>query len=81
MSEGARGPNWRKSTYSNAQGDCVEVGLTWRKSTHSNGTGNCLEVATETRAVLIRDTTNRSGATLTVPAQAWRVLLTKVRAS
>ena len=44
---------------------------TWRKSTHSQDTGGaCVEVATAD-AVLIRDTTNRDGFTLSVSATAW----------
>jgi len=44
---------------------------TWRKSTHSQDTGgNCVEVAAAD-AVLIRDTTNRDGLTLSVSATAW----------
>jgi hypothetical protein len=81
MNESTRGAAWRKSTYSNGQGECVEVGLAWRKATHSNGIGVCVEVGAASRAVLVRDTTNRAGATLAVPATAWRSLLTRVRAS
>jgi hypothetical protein len=81
MDKDMRGRDWRKSTYSNGSGDCVEVGMAWRKATHSNGSGNCVEVGTAPRAILIRDTTNRSGATLTVSAETWRALLAKVRAS
>jgi hypothetical protein len=73
--------DWRKSSYSNASGNCVEVGMAWRKSTHSNGIGECVEVGTARCAILIRDTTNRSAATLTVPAEAWRALLAEARAS
>jgi hypothetical protein len=40
-----------------------------------------VEVGTAPRAILVRDTTNRSGATLTVSAETWRALLAKVRAS
>jgi hypothetical protein len=40
-----------------------------------------VEVGTAPRAILVRDTTNRSGATLTVPAEAWRALVAEVRAS
>ena len=81
MSENVRGAAWRKSTYSNGQGACVEVGMAWRKATHSNGIGNCVEVGTAPHAILVRDTTNRSGATLTGSAETWRALLAKVRAS
>jgi hypothetical protein len=45
--------------------------MNWRKSTHSQDTGGaCVEVATAD-AVLIRDTTNRDGFTLSVSAGAW----------
>jgi hypothetical protein len=74
-------PDWRKSTHSTANGgSCVEVG-TWRKSTHSGGNGtNCIEVAAAPASVLVRDTTNRAGAVLTIPASAWRALLAGIRA-
>ena len=44
----------------------------WRKSSHSgdNG-GECVEVATA-GAVLVRDTTDRSGPVATFTADAWR---------
>lgn len=64
---------WRKSSYSgNNGGDCVEV-ATWRKASYSanNGT-NCVEAgATPHGHVLIRDTANRDGTVLDVPAGAW----------
>jgi hypothetical protein len=41
---------WRKSSYSNANGECVEAavldGAAWRKSTRSNNGGECVEAAT-----------------------------------
>jgi hypothetical protein len=44
---------------------------TWRKSTHSDGNGGaCVEVATA-GSVLVRDTTDRGGFTLSVPPSAW----------
>lgn len=43
--------NWRKSSYSCANG-CVEVG--WRKSTYSGANG-CVEVGQEDGRVLVRD--------------------------
>jgi hypothetical protein len=44
----------------------------WRKSSHSgdNG-GECVEVATA-EAVLVRDTTDRSGPIVTFTADAWK---------
>ena len=75
---------WRKSTYSgNNGGNCVEVGnAPWRKSWHSgNNAGACVEVASAARGVVVRDTTDRAGATLAFPAAAWRALLARVRAA
>ena len=47
-------------------------GATWRKSTYSNGTGgNCVEVADAAQVILVRDTKNRDGHVLNVPADAW----------
>jgi len=45
----------------------------WRKSTYSDGNGGeCVELASDSGVILVRDTTNRIGATLSVPAAAWR---------
>ena len=44
----------------------------WRKSTYSSGEGgNCVEVGSA-GTVLVRDTTDRAGLTLIIPASAWR---------
>lgn len=63
---------WRKSSYSGTSGNnCVEV-ATWRKSSYSGTSGNaCVETASSTGLILVRDTTDRGGCTLTVPAGAW----------
>jgi hypothetical protein len=53
--------------------------LTWRTSTYSGGEGGeCVEVASA-GAVLVRDTTDRAGITLSVPASAWRAFISRVR--
>ena len=51
----------------------------WRKSSHSgpNG-GECVEVATA-GAVLVRDTTDRSGPVLIFTTDAWRAFTATVR--
>ena len=62
----------RKSSYSGGEGGgWVEV-APWRKSSYSGGQGgSCVEVAHETQMILVRDTTDRDGGTLTFPATAW----------
>jgi hypothetical protein len=52
--------NWRKSTYSDANG------------------GNCVELASIDGRVMVRDTTDRGGVTLSVSAEAWQDFLTCV---
>jgi len=77
-------PGWRKSSYSNGGTACVEVGA-WRKSSYSgNGGSDCVEVGSAVTSsavtgVLVRDTTNRADAVLTIPAAAWRALLADLR--
>jgi hypothetical protein len=44
----------------------------WRKSSYSDGNGGqCIEVARD-GAILVRDTTDRDGVTLTFTAHAWK---------
>jgi hypothetical protein len=45
----------------------------WRKSTYSDGNGgSCVETATGNGAILVRDTTDRDGVTLSIPTAAWQ---------
>ena len=53
--------NWRKSTWSDANG------------------GQCIEVATMPDGVAVRDSANRAGVTLGVPAAAWTAFLAVIR--
>ena len=57
------------------------ISADWRKSTYSGtGGGQCVEVGSAaTGGVLVRDTTNRAGAVLAIPATAWRTLLAEIR--
>ncbi len=44
----------------------------WRKSSYSNGQGgDCVELASDSCTVMVRDTKNRQGGTLTFTASAW----------
>jgi hypothetical protein len=47
----------------------------WRKSSYSTTEANCVEVAVAPVVVGIRDTKDRDGGTLTVPAAAWSAFL------
>jgi hypothetical protein len=50
--------------------------MDWRKSSYSNATGgDCLEAASAAPFVLVRDTTDRGGVTLSVPATSWQAFL------
>jgi hypothetical protein len=71
---------WRKSSYSgNGGGDCVEVAA-WRKSTFSgNGGGSCVEAGQASDAVLVRDTTDRDGGTLSFAPGTWGTFVTSLR--
>ena len=51
----------------------------WRKSSHSDGNGGaCVETASADGVVLVRDTTDRGGFTLSVPPTAWARFLAAV---
>lgn len=52
----------------------------WKKSSYSNGGGNCVEVGTSAAHVGIRDTKDRDGGTLAVPADGWAAFLSGVKA-
>lgn len=48
--------------------------IKWRTSTASNSNG-CVEVGLTDQTVLVRDSTNRSGAVLAVSWSTWRALI------
>ncbi|MFI9262609.1 DUF397 domain-containing protein [Streptomyces sioyaensis] len=64
---------WFKSSYSSGgSGDCIEVALSWRKSSYSSsGDGDCIEIATSPTTIHIRDSKDKAGPQLAVPAPAW----------
>jgi hypothetical protein len=57
--------------------------ISWKKSSRSGGSGggNCVEVGTPAgiEFVVVRDTKDRDGGTLTVSPAAWRAFLAAVR--
>jgi len=53
--------------------------MDWRKSSYSGAHGSCVELASDSGAILVRDTTNRDGGTLGFTAQAWTAFLGTLR--
>jgi hypothetical protein len=54
----------------------------WRKASYSSGNGgDCVEVGLAGNAVSVRDTKNRAGVTLDVPAKAWRAFAARLKAN
>ncbi|GGX17023.1 DUF397 domain-containing protein [Streptomyces noursei] len=69
---------WFTSSYSSGgDGDCVEVALSWRKSSYSSGSsGDCIEIAACPTTVHIRDSKDKGGPQLAVPAGSWAAFVT-----
>jgi hypothetical protein len=54
----------------------------WRKSSYSgNGGANCVETGNAPGMVLVRDTTDRDGGTLSFTASAWRAFAANIKRS
>lgn len=70
------GIQWRKSSYSGGNGDCVEVG--WRKSSYSGNGEACVEVGWPALAdVAVRDSKHPTGPTLAFSVGRWRAFLAR----
>lgn len=54
--------------------------MDWRKSSFSGANGGaCVETASNESMILVRDTANREGVTLSVPANAWQTFTASLR--
>lgn len=54
--------------------------VNWRKATYSGtGGGDCIEVGHTDHTIMVRDTKNRSGLVLAVPAAAWQAFAQAVK--
>ncbi len=55
--------------------------ISWRKSSYSGGQGgNCIEVSdSQAGRILVRDTKDHGGPTLSVSAEAWRRLVRQLK--
>ncbi len=52
----------------------------WRKSSYSGGSGgDCVEVAATATVIMVRDTSDRDGGTLTFTAATWRSFATSLK--
>jgi hypothetical protein len=52
----------------------------WRKSSYSNDSGgDCLETAGDGSLITVRDTKDREGPTLTIPAAIWQRFTTSLK--
>jgi hypothetical protein len=75
-----RHPAWRKSSYSSAASNCVEVAaLGWRTSSYSTSQANCVQVALGAPTIGIRDSKNPDGPVLAIPATHWTTFLRSLR--
>ena len=73
---------WRKSSYSSANGACVEVAhvpAQWRKSSRSSGDGACVEIAHLPEAIAVRDSRDPSGPKLVFTPAGWYDFVSGVR--
>ena len=58
----------------------METPGNWRTASYSGANGGeCVEVASAAGAVIVRDTKNRDGGALSVPASAWRAFITATK--
>ncbi|MCX5421661.1 DUF397 domain-containing protein [Streptomyces sp. NBC_00078] len=70
------GLNWFKSSYSDGEGECVEVALSWTKSSYSSGQGGeCLEMAPTPTTIHIRDSKTPATQALHLTPATWSAFL------
>ncbi|MDA2811708.1 DUF397 domain-containing protein [Nocardiopsis sp. RSe5-2] len=73
---------WRKSSFSGANENCVEVSMAaWRKSSYSGGRENCVELADLPGAAVVRDSKSPGAAVLAFAPAEWSVFLAGLRES
>jgi Domain of unknown function (DUF397) len=54
--------------------------MDWRKSSYSDSNGgDCVETASGSGVILVRDTTDRDGGTLSFSAEAWGTFTASLR--
>ncbi|MEV6229564.1 DUF397 domain-containing protein [Saccharopolyspora shandongensis] len=74
--------NWRKSSYSQNTGDCIEVGRVvtgWRTSSRSQNTDSCVEIGALPGGTAVRDTKDRSAGYFVADASQWSSFVAAVK--
>ena len=69
---------WFKSSFSAANGQCVEVA--WKKSSFSGAAGDCVEVSLEEDLIFVRDSKNVDGPQLTFNRGEFEAFTNRVKA-
>jgi hypothetical protein len=58
----------------------TDIDPQWRKASYSGGAnGSCVEVGNVAPVVMVRDTTDRDGQTLSFSAEAWQEFIGALR--
>jgi predicted secreted Zn-dependent protease len=70
--------SWDKLESPTSHSDATRAIAEWRKSSHSSD-GACVEVAFVPGEIMVRDSKNRDGATLTFTAREWKAFIAGVR--
>jgi Domain of unknown function (DUF397) len=76
------GAVWRKSSFTQSNGECVEISFPdadWRTSSRSQSNGACVEVALRPSVAGIRDSKDPGGGVLLTGFPAWDAFLHRVR--
>ncbi|GAA3736956.1 hypothetical protein HDA32_005503 [Spinactinospora alkalitolerans] len=73
--------DWRKSSYSGTNANCVEcASASWARSSYSGATSsNCVEWASLPSSVALRDSKNPEAGHLSLAAPEWSAFLTAVK--
>jgi hypothetical protein len=69
---------WFKSSFSHANGNCVQA--RWVRASASHANGNCAEVRAAAGGIQLRDSKDPGGPVLTFTAAGWDAFLAGARA-
>ena len=64
--------NWRKSSFSFSNGNCLEVASSWRTPARSAGNGACAEIGHAPGTIAVRDSKDPDGPVLQFTPAAWQ---------